>query len=68
MTNVSSKADIRTWANNTLDVDDAQAERIADAIWKRGDFPHPVNNTNLDDYLETLDDGWLTAMSFGPEE
>ena len=35
---------------------DAQAGRIAKAIWHRDDFPHPVNNTDISDYLETITD------------
>jgi|SRR5215471_11927692 len=60
--NVSSKADLRTWANNSFDVDDEQAQRLADYIWEREDFPHPVNNTDITDYLADLPDEWVYAV------
>lgn len=38
---------------------DAQSARIARAIWNRDDFPHPVNHTDISDYLETIPDQWI---------
>jgi hypothetical protein len=59
MWSVSSKADLVTWAENTLDVSLAEAERVAAAIWARDDFPHPVHHTDLGRYLAALDPAWL---------
>lgn len=56
---ISSVADLATWADNTLDVDGDQARRVARAIWDRDDFPHPVNGTDLTEYLRGLDSEWL---------
>jgi len=64
---ISSIRDIEGWAANCLNIDDEQAKRLADAIWQRADFPHPVNNSALDDYLEALDTDWLYEMA-GEEE
>lgn len=63
MFQVSSVRDLQTWADNLLDVTTEQAERVARAIWDRGDFPHPVNNTDLTDYLSGLPDEWLYAQA-----
>ena len=41
---------------------DAQATRIARALWSRDDFPHPVNHTEIGDYLETIPDTWIWAQ------
>jgi hypothetical protein len=56
---ISSVADLTTWADNTLDVDGEQAKRVARAVWDRADFPHPVSDTDLTDYLRGLDVDWL---------
>ena len=57
---ISSVRDLEVWAANMFpDLDGDQTGRIARAIWDREDFPHPVNNTRLDDYLDALDDKWL---------
>jgi hypothetical protein len=56
---ISSVADVRTWAANTLDVNGEQAGRVARAVWSRPDFPHPTHHADLTDYLGSLDDDWL---------
>ncbi len=59
---ISSVADLETWASNTLDVDTDGARRVARAIWDRDDFPHPVNGTDLSDYLAELPEDWLAEQ------
>lgn len=65
---VSSVRDLETWANNTMEISDSEAKVIASAIWGRDDFPHPVNNTNIADYLNSLDTHWLWEVADSAEE
>lgn len=51
--------DVIDWAARGLNLDNEQAERVGRAIWHRDDFPHPVNNTDIEDYLNELDADWL---------
>jgi len=59
---ISSRKDLKIWAENCLDVTTEEAEDIASAIWMRNDFPHPVNNTDLSQYLSQLDMDWLMEV------
>jgi hypothetical protein len=56
---VSNRKDIETWLENRLDIDNGEAMLIAVAVWNRKDFPHPVNGTDLSEYLDRLDVDWL---------
>ena len=60
---ISSVRDLRIWANNSLVVGDEEADRVANAIWERADFPHPVDNTDLAEWLAHLDTVWLYEVA-----
>ncbi len=58
MNRISTVRDLETiYAQGAFS--DEQAKVIARAIWNRDDFPHPVNNTDIDAYLESLDEEWI---------
>lgn len=65
---ISSKRDVKVWAENVLDVDGEQAQAVADAVWGRADFPHPVNHTDLTEYLAGLGEDGLAAAANGEGE
>lgn len=59
-TRFTTRADVNAWvADRFPDLTVEQAKRAGGAMWMSDEFPHPVNNTSVDDYLATITEEWI---------